>query len=58
MRSPRDFLKPLAIGAPAPPPAIPVTPTRVLHFFDPSNERMRARVSQMAGQVDVLVGNL
>ena len=58
MRSPRDFLKPLAIGAPAPPAAIPVTPTRVLHFFDPSNERMRARVSQMAGQVDVLVGNL
>ena len=58
MRSPRDFLKPLAVGAPAPPAAIPVTPTRVLHFFDPSNERMRARVAQMAGQVDVLVGNL
>jgi len=57
-RSPRDFGKPLALGAPEPPIAIPVTPTRSLHFFDPSNERMRARVPDMAGRVDVLVGNL
>ena len=58
MRSPRDFLQPLAIGAPAPPREIPVTPSRMVHFFDPSNERMRARVPQMIEQVDVLCGNL
>ena len=58
MRSPRDFLKPLAIGAPAPPAQIPVTPSRMIHFFDPSNERMRARVPDMAKQADVLCGNL
>ena len=57
-RSPRDFRKPLALGAPQPPDAIPVAPTRSLHFFDPSNERMRARIPDMAGRVDVLVGNL
>ena len=58
MRSPRDFLKPLAIGAPSPPVQIPVSPTRMIHFFDPSNERMRARVPQMVEQADVLLGNL
>ena len=57
-RTPREWRKPLALGAPAPPDEIPVTPTRMLHFFDPSNERMRARVAGMAAQVDVLVGNL
>ena len=57
-RTPREWRKPLALGAPTPPEEIPVTPTRMLHFFDPSNERMRARVASMAAQVDVLVGNL
>ena len=58
MRNPRDFTKPLAIGAPQPPTEIPVKPTRMIHFFDPGNERMRARVPEMATQVDVLLGNL
>jgi malyl-CoA/(S)-citramalyl-CoA lyase len=35
-----------------------VKPTRMIHFFDPGNERMRARVPEMAQQVDVLLGNL
>src|SRR5438874_1486115 len=58
MRNPRDFTKPLALGAPQPLSAIPVKPTRMIHFFDPGNERMRARVPEMAQQVDVLLGNL
>ncbi|MFA7297404.1 MAG: CoA ester lyase [Dehalococcoidia bacterium] len=58
MRNPRDFMKPLAIGAPEPPREIPVRPSRMIHFFDPGNERMRARVPEMATQVDVLLGNL
>ena len=58
MRNPRDFLKPLAIGAPLPPREVVVKPSRMIHFFDPGNERMRARVPEMAQQVDVLLGNL
>lgn len=57
-RNPRDFFKPLALGAPEPVREIPAKPARMIHFFDPSNERMRARVPEMAQQVDVLLGNL
>ena len=49
--------KPLALGAP-PPPARSPSRRRGCCIFDPSNERMRARVASMAAQVDVLVGNL
>src|SRR5215211_4473033 len=58
MRSPRDFLKPLAIGAPVPVSEIPFKPSRMIHFFDPSNEKMAAKVPDMAGQADILLGNL
>jgi malyl-CoA/(S)-citramalyl-CoA lyase len=58
MRNPRDFSKPLALGAPPPPAELVVKPTRMIHFFDPGNERMRQRVPEMAEQVDVLLGNL
>jgi malyl-CoA/(S)-citramalyl-CoA lyase len=58
MRPPRDFLKPLAIGAPDPAREIPVKPSRMIHFFDPSNEKLAARVPDMAKQVDILLGNL
>jgi malyl-CoA/(S)-citramalyl-CoA lyase len=58
LRSPRDFFKPLALGAPDPPREIPVTPSRMIHFLNAANERMVARVPQMLEQVDVLLGNL
>src|SRR3977135_1459242 len=58
MRSPRDFLKPLAIGAPDPVHEIPFKPSRMIHFFDPSNEKMAAKVPEMAAQADILLGNL
>jgi malyl-CoA/(S)-citramalyl-CoA lyase len=58
MRSPRDFLKPLAIGAPEPVREIPFKPSRMIHFFDPSNEKMAAKVPDMAKQADILLGNL
>lgn len=58
MRPPRQFLRPLAIGAPAPLEEIPAVPSRMLHFFDPSNPKMAAKVPQLAQKVDVLVGNL
>ncbi|HWI32877.1 MAG TPA: aldolase/citrate lyase family protein, partial [Lapillicoccus sp.] len=58
MRSPKDFFAPLAVGAPAPLREIPATPSRVIHFLDPSNEKMVAKVPSMVGTVDVLLGNL
>src|ERR687883_690728 len=58
MRNPRDFFKPLAIGAPDPVREIPFRPSRMIHFFDPSNEKMAAKVPDIAKQVDVLLGNL
>ena len=58
MRNPRQFGHPLAIGAPQPPIEIPVKPSRMIHFFDPSNEKMAAKVPEMAGQADILLGNL
>jgi malyl-CoA/(S)-citramalyl-CoA lyase len=58
MKSPRDFLKPLAIGAPHPVREIPFKPSRMIHFFDASNEKMAAKVPDMAKQADILLGNL
>ena len=58
MRSPREFYRPLALGAPQPLHDIPVRPSRMIHFFDPSNAKMRDKVPAIAEQVDILLGNL
>src|SRR5918996_4381257 len=58
MRNPRDFLKPLAIGAPEPLTEIPFKPSRMIHFLDFSNEKMVAKAADIAPQVDILLGNL
>ncbi|HEV7973444.1 CoA ester lyase [Amycolatopsis sp.] len=58
MRSPKDFFAPLALGAPEPLREIPVPPSRMIHFFDPSNEKMAAKAPDIAKKVDVLLGNL
>src|ERR687892_1685033 len=58
MRNPRDFLKPLAIGAPEPLGEIPFKPSRMIHFLDFSNEKMVAKAPELAPQVDILLGNL
>src|SRR4051795_151868 len=58
MRNPRHFFKPLAIDAPEPLREIPVTPSRMIHFLDFSNEKMVAKVPEIAPTVDVLLGNL
>ncbi|EAQ00024.1 citrate lyase, beta subunit, putative [Janibacter sp. HTCC2649] len=58
MRSPKDFFGPLAVGAPAPVREVPALPSRMIHFFDPSNEKMAAKIPAMVGSVDVLLGNL
>ncbi|UGS35436.1 HpcH/HpaI aldolase/citrate lyase family protein [Capillimicrobium parvum] len=58
MRNPRDFFKPLAIGAPDPVREIPFPPSRMIHFLDFSNEKMVAKVPDIAPTVDILLGNL
>src|ERR671924_583014 len=58
MRAPRDFFKPLAIDAPEPVREIPFRPSRMIHFLDFSNEKMVAKVPDIAPTVDILLGNL
>src|SRR5215471_20402167 len=58
MRSPKDFFRPLAVGAPDPVREIPFTPSRMIHFFPASNAKMVAKVPDMAAQVDILLANL
>jgi malyl-CoA/(S)-citramalyl-CoA lyase len=57
-QSAKDFFRPLAVGAPAPLTEIPFRPSRAIHFFDPSNPKMAAKIPAMVGTVDVLLGNL
>jgi malyl-CoA/(S)-citramalyl-CoA lyase len=58
MRNPRAFATPLAVGAPDPLLEIPVTPSRMIHFFDPSNEKMADKLPAVARRADILLGNL
>ena len=58
MRNPRDFTKPLCLGAPRPPNDIPPRPSRMIHFFDPSNPRMASKIPDIVRKVDVLLANL
>jgi len=58
MKPPRDFFQPLAIGAPQPYRDLPVKLERMIHFFPPHIEKMRAKVPDIAAKVDVILGNL
>ncbi|TCT02598.1 HpcH/HpaI aldolase/citrate lyase family protein [Aquabacter spiritensis] len=58
MKLPRNFFKPLAIGAPAPYRDLPVRLERMIHFVPPHLEKLRAKVPDLAKQVDVVLGNL
>jgi malyl-CoA/(S)-citramalyl-CoA lyase len=58
MKLPRNFFKPLAIGAPTPLRELPVKLERMIHFVPPHIEKLRARVPELTAQVDVVLGNL
>jgi len=58
MKTPADFYKPLAIGAPEPIRELPIALERTIHFLPPHIEKMRAKAGQTAQKVDVLLGNL
>lgn len=48
----------MCAGAPDPITEIPFPPSRMIHFFDPSNEKMRAKVPDLAAKSDIVLGNL
>jgi malyl-CoA/(S)-citramalyl-CoA lyase len=58
MKNPRQFFQPLAVGAPAPPQQLPIRLERMIHFVPPHIEKVRAKVSALIAQVDVVLGNL
>ncbi len=58
MKLPRNFFKPLAIGAPAPLRELALRLERMIHFVPPQIEKMRLKVPELIDQVDVVLGNL
>ena len=57
-KTPRQFFKPLAAGAPNPMLDLPVRLERMIHFVPPHLDKVRAKVPGMADQADVILGNL
>jgi malyl-CoA/(S)-citramalyl-CoA lyase len=57
-RTPAKFYAPLATGAPQPFRALPVRLERMIHFIPPHIEKLRTRLPEIIGQVDVVLGNL
>ena len=51
-RTPAKHFAPLAIGAPVPFRALPVKLERMIHFVPPHNDKIRAKIKDLAGQVD------
>jgi len=58
MKAPRKYFEPLAIGAPRPLLELPSRLERMIHFVPPHIEKVRTKVGELAGQVDVVLGNL
>jgi malyl-CoA/(S)-citramalyl-CoA lyase len=58
MKAPRKFFEPLAIGAPRPAMELPARLERMIHFVPPHTKKVRAKVGDLAGEVDVVLGNL
>ncbi|SON56008.1 Malyl-CoA lyase [Hartmannibacter diazotrophicus] len=57
-KTPRAYWKPLAIGAPEPYRELPVKLERMIHFVPPHNEKVRAKLPDLAKTVDIVLGNL
>ncbi len=58
MKAPRRYFDPLAIGAPRPLIELPSRLERMIHFVPPHIEKVRAKAAGLAGEVDVILGNL
>ena len=51
MKLPRNFFKPLAIGAPTPLRELPLRLERMIHFVPPHIEQVRRKVPELVAQV-------
>src|SRR5262245_33696333 len=58
MKLPRQFFKPLALGAPKPLMELPPRLERMIHFVPPHDEKIRGKVPELIAEVDVVLGNL
>ncbi|MCT8974091.1 HpcH/HpaI aldolase/citrate lyase family protein [Microbaculum marinisediminis] len=58
MKLPRNFYRPLAVGAPEPFRDMPVRAERMIHFVPPHIEKVRAKIPDIVKQVDIVLGNL
>lgn len=58
MKLPRQFFRPLAIGAPSPLRELPLRLERMIHFVPPHIEKLRLKAPELIAQVDVVLGNL
>ena len=58
MKLPKRFFEPLAIGAPSPLRSLPPRLERMIHFVPPHIEKLRAKLPDLVGTVDVILGNL
>jgi malyl-CoA/(S)-citramalyl-CoA lyase len=58
LKLPRQYFAPLAVGAPPPLRELPVRLERMIHFVPPHLDKLRAKVPELARQVDVVLGNL
>ena len=54
MKHPRRFYQPLADGAPMPIRELPVRLERMIHFVPPHIEKIRAKIKDIIGEVDVV----
>lgn len=57
-KTPRNYFKPLAIGAPDPMRDLPVKLERMIHFVPPHLDKVRAKVPDVAAKADVVLANL
>ncbi len=57
-RTPARFYASLALGAPEPMRALPVRLERLVHFVPPHVGKITARLGELIGKVDVVLGNL
>jgi malyl-CoA/(S)-citramalyl-CoA lyase len=58
MKPARSFFAPLATGAPSPLRELPVNLERMVHFVPPHLEKVRAKIPEIAKEVDVILANL
>jgi malyl-CoA/(S)-citramalyl-CoA lyase len=58
MKLPRNFFRPLALGAPTPLRELPIRLERMIHFVPPHIAKLRAKVPELIAEVDVILGNL